>query len=103
MKYLSTIFAVLIFIFSIVPCSDAIGSHNNHTELVQEHENHMHNDAEDSCTPFCVCECCSISIIDISFITSLEEKIDFIFSYNFSYSLDYSFEYTHNVWNPPKS
>ena len=83
---------------TVAPCSDFHESKN--TERTEKH-NHSEDEHHDDCSPFCVCDCCSISVVNSEMIVELEEKTSKSIVY-FHYSFDYSFDYYFNVWNPPK-
>ena len=101
MKYLYVIFAIFILTVSVIPCVDAHTENNAELEFSQEHNSNNENHNED-CSPFCTCDCCSISVINSSVrIFDKEQKSENSIVF-FHYSFDYSFEYYFSVWNPPK-
>ncbi len=97
MKFSPLILSFYLFMLAVTPCTDA-------QECVpdyMEYQEHDHSDHEDSCSPFCICNCCGITVsfTDILNLNNIEPK------HNFHYSFHYSFKYTHDhfgtVWHPP--
>ncbi len=104
MKIVAFILSILILVMSVKPCSD--GSIVTSSESIEYSGCHhdssdRHGDDEDGCSPFCVCQCCGITLIMPEFRPSYEVLDDFHFGYSFLYSFDYSFDYTTGVWHPP--
>jgi hypothetical protein len=68
------IFAIYILFLSVSPCNDQeihADEQNSETGISITNANHNHNDdAEDACTPFCICSCCAASI-QLTHITSI--------------------------------
>lgn len=64
MKIITLILSVFILSISAMTCGDTIAS-ASHNESYNHIENKTHNhsqETKDSCTPFCTCQCCGISI-----------------------------------------
>ena len=83
---------------AVMPCSDALSCDHEEKSAVP----HSHtDDEEDTCTPFCGCQCCSITIA-----YPLLDKLPIsyekhAFSYSFSYMFNYTHEHAGMVWHPP--
>ena len=62
MKWISFLLLTLLLFLTAIPCDDAIAeeasisSENIVTIPDQDHPDHSHQ--EDTCTPFCTCNCC---------------------------------------------
>ena len=70
MKFAKYIFTLYIFALALIPCGDGGGGiveiakyflelNHNH---VSNHEQHSNNCGDDSCSPFCICSCCSLTL-----------------------------------------
>ncbi len=104
MKIVAFILSILILVMSVRPCSD--GSTISSCESAEYSGCHhdtgdQRGGVEDDCSPFCVCQCCGITLFMPDFIPSYEVLDDFHFGYSFLYSFDYSFDYSTGVWHPP--
>ncbi|TNE82424.1 MAG: hypothetical protein EP332_00680 [Bacteroidetes bacterium] len=63
MKFITGIFAIYLMLLAIVPCTDT------HSDLGHEDETSwhitdqdQHNHGDESCSPFCTCQCCSVHV-----------------------------------------
>lgn len=105
MRVFLIIWSVYLLGLSLAPCSDTL----NGCEPVEEstpYENHNHsNDADDSCTPFCHCACCSISLTVYNFNSlTVNEPLTIIIPHTepfWTYSESHS-SYFGSIWQPPK-
>lgn len=108
MKILSFILAIFMFSVSLLPCTDAnemsteYAVHSEHHHDAHTHiADHNHEDHEDTCAPFCLCDCCGVSIVDPQFV-HYKGKMESIPLQNKSYySFLYTFQYSNGVWHPP--
>lgn len=108
MKWLVIIWTIYLAAISMLPCSD----YNNRCEELPRtsqssgNQEHDHNrDSDDSCTPFCHCSCCSISIAvtDLKIIPQLETITTFFLSKKLFWKNDsFISAYSGNIWQPPK-
>lgn len=84
------------------PCSDAVAL-SNRADSVSTAA-HDHDDSTDSCSPFCVCTCCGISIENPQYY-SLEISTPF-FSYRSLKTTNKDFfmidNFLTSIWQPPK-
>lgn len=110
MRYLSAILACMIFILSLLPCTDGqehiADSHIEHHEshIVDEHSDEnssTSHDHEGNCPPFCTCNCCGVTVS----ITELDTYSISFFNPEIQTEFHYSFHYSHLhptiVWQPP--
>jgi hypothetical protein len=100
----SLILALYTMVLSLVPCSDDIAIQPNGDCSISSIENHSHNhesETEDSCTPFCICQCCGSSILPplYAFIDSNKKAENS--KYYPNYVSNYSFDFKGGVWHPP--
>jgi hypothetical protein len=110
MKIATFIFTFYMLALSLIPCGDGGGGivkianhlfgieHERHSD----HEQHSNGCGDDTCSPFCVCSCCSIVI------NSPEEN-----QFNLLLLLppfkelpscvrnEFSFDFISTVWQPP--
>lgn len=111
MKFAIHIFTIYILSLSIVPCGDGgngiveiakhfFGVEHQH---ISDHDQDSNGCGGDICSPFCVCNCCSITldiptqpIFLVKNLLPISTKI-FTFFSNFI-----SFSFHHSIWQPPK-
>lgn len=97
--------AIYILVLSAVPCSDAHNDCNDSkakTELAQDHEHQQ--DHDDTCSPFCTCACCGVSIINMNF-TPLQVKTNIVFALVQKVTICNSSlisNFFGSIWQPPK-
>lgn len=66
MRLLSFIFAIYVMALANWPCTDdpSEGHAHSHLQVEQAYEdehNHSHShDSQDTCSPFCLCQCCQV-------------------------------------------
>lgn len=108
MRWSLIIGAVYLLGLSLVPCSDTFNRCEERVPVAENapYEEHSHsNDADDHCSPFCYCACCSISLNLYHFnsftvqeplsLSYLEEKVIWPYS-------DFRSSYFGSIWQPPK-
>ncbi|MDD4968660.1 MAG: hypothetical protein PHT07_04440 [Paludibacter sp.] len=101
MKAFACILSLYILILTAIPCVDV--PQDNATqkiELSQSSNSPQHNDL-DTCSPFCVCNCCvspiSLLVYRVSFTCYSITRINFI-----KYSASFTSFNTASIWQPPK-
>ena len=104
MKYLSIILVFTLLGLSFVPCSDSVIASS---AIHHEHEDHSGCEhGAEGCSPFCTCDCCSISVenheFELGLCLSQHELFIFDMNDNCNYSFDYSFDFNIGIWNPPR-
>lgn len=107
------IFTFYMLALSLLPCSDGGGGvvdmlqhlfDESHVHVELDHTQHSNTCDEDACSPFCICNCCSITV-DQPVKTQLaiaEPPIIFAKLTVFETGL-LSSSYNHAVWQPPRS
>ncbi|MGF7028751.1 MULTISPECIES: DUF6660 family protein [Sphingobacterium] len=99
--------AIILFYFLglfLVPCSDAQNICETPKELSIEIAHSHNQDTDDNCTPFCQCECCSVTVVSFNFelpgfvipIQTFSSKKVIIRDSNFLS------RYAGSIWQPPK-
>lgn len=90
---------------ALVPCSDTANSCEDNNAVSLPVDNHNHGeDADDSCTPFCHCSCCSISLTVFNFcsFTLTQPTVEFIEEVLYSTYSNFHSSYQGTIWQPPK-
>lgn len=105
MRWILTIWTFYLMVLTSLPCSDAKNQCEDTVPKIETAQSHDHNkDSHDSCSPFCYCSCCSVSIVSYDFkpfeirqpkVAFLSEKITLRDCSLISY-------YYGNIWQPPK-
>ncbi len=100
MRFFAIILSILLFYLTIMPCSDALTCEEE--KRVELSQNHDHSkDKNDFCTPLCICQCCSTSMVYPDLELNQNEKLNTIFSYHALFTFNYSHKYHKRVWHPP--
>jgi len=107
MKWLVIIWTFYLVAISMLPCSDYSNRCEDRPLTTQtSNQEHDHNrDSDDSCTPFCHCSCCSISIAftDVSIVPHLEKTSPSFFAKKLFWNNDFFVSaYSGNIWQPPR-
>jgi len=104
------IFTFYMLALSLIPCGDGGGGivelANHFLEIehqhISDHKQHSNDCGDDTCSPFCVCTCCSIVIDSLDenqfFVTAplpLPEELPSCFRN------EVSFDFNNFIWHPP--
>ena len=107
MKVFTSILSFIILSMSVFPCADISTSCGDEMTLESkqsidgEHHQHSH-DKRNDCTPFCMCDCCSIPAT-ICFVKPLQDNIVAQPStVTFHYYATYNYTFSAILWQPPK-
>jgi len=111
MKLAIHIFTFYMFALSLAPCGDGgngiveiakhfFGVEHQH---ISDHDQHSNGCGDDTCTPFCVCSCCSMAL-------DVPTKLPFLVKYlpptpaklPSSYSDFIPSSFHHSIWQPPR-
>ncbi|MDP4238907.1 MAG: hypothetical protein Q8904_05475 [Bacteroidota bacterium] len=101
MKALACILSLYILILTAIPCNDVPPDHAAFkTELSPNSTGH-HQNTTDTCTPFCVCNCCVSPISHVVYRVTLAcySNAGILFS---NYTASFSSLATASIWQPPK-
>ena len=106
MKIFSYILSIYLVVLSCLPCADVEASNFTHnlSTIETNSDNHSHDQENDACSPFCICNCCGQSVLSylptvvFNFQTSIEE-IETLNS--FYKSISYS-NFYGSIWQPPQ-
>ncbi len=103
MKILAFILSIYILALNFTPCEDSksLDSLDNTEISLATDSEHDHN-ALDLCSPFCICQCCQISIdiVDFYAYTLVSEDI---FNSNPSYKNSVAQEVSRSLYQPPQA
>ncbi|WP_435302826.1 DUF6660 family protein [Flavobacterium aestuarii] len=103
MKFIHFILSIYIIALSCLPCSDAVNDMDNKMVSVKTEDKSSADHREDSCSPFCICNCCHNSGFykTAEYITSAIIKIN---SKNtkIEYSPVFLSGFHTSIWQPPK-
>ncbi|WP_255493673.1 hypothetical protein [Myroides sp. WP-1] len=100
----SLLLAIIVMVISFYPCADRYVSSKVQTEsaVARVIETQHSDDAQDACSPFCVCVCCAVSVdltlptYDLPVLVQTVSTEKTIVPYPFVESIVY------HIWQPPK-
>ncbi|MFM9909219.1 MAG: DUF6660 family protein [Chitinophagaceae bacterium] len=103
MKFFFFIMGCFMLYLSCIPCSDSIEC-NVKTEVkistVANHQQHSHE--KESCTPFCTCSCCAVSVFFVPFTkTPIAKEVFQSVKYPM-YLISFTAEAHYSIWQPPQ-
>ena len=110
MKIVIHIFTLYMLTLSLIPCSDGDGGIVELTKQffgvehqhISDHDKHSNGCGDDTCSPFCVCNCCSISVNVPANINFHDKHIMLVSKKLPSYKSDfYPSVFLTSVWHPP--
>lgn len=111
MKLSIHVFSVYMILLALVPCADGNGgiiefvnhvSGIEHTEYAH-HEHHDNSCTDDNCSPFCICNCCSLAIkIPNEIPLEIRVPIQFPSDEPIFYVDVFWSEYKFSIWQPPR-
>jgi hypothetical protein len=102
-RLLSVALSVYVLTLVLTPCVDNLipGQETQCTQVVATHSD-SHADHHDSCSPFCTCSCCNISMevtTGLTFTASVPDYNEIALFFNAQVS-----ETFHpQIWQPPKA
>ena len=101
MRFLVYILSVYLLVLTAIPCIDA-----PQTEVLtclegSQGASHDHEKAQDSCSPFCTCQCCASPVVFVDFVMDVCD-FELITEYCSTYSMEYVSQGYGLIWQPPK-
>lgn len=108
MKFASIILSFILLVLSCLPCADADKQFvydANAKILAEKHADHSKELHNDLCSPFCVCNCCGVQVLNftpsLSFniredFTALVEKPEIVYKSHFAST------FSGSIWQPPQ-
>ncbi|HSZ71345.1 MAG TPA: DUF6660 family protein [Cytophagaceae bacterium] len=100
MKGFVYIFALYIFGIILAPCQDAYTCEDMTAhEITHSHE----EDDMDTCSPFCICACCSTaSVLETDALTFIFPRVIHQQKNHTPYLASMPLPVYHSIWQPPK-
>jgi len=102
-KFIHLILSIYIIALSCLPCSDAGDYIKNKKASVTTQEKSASGHQDDSCSPFCICNCCHSSGFykTADYITAAAIKINRE-NTKMEYSPVFLSNFYTSIWQPPK-
>src|SRR5436190_8939541 len=101
MKFLSFIIACYTLALSIAPCNDVHEGQTNVPLTIQAAQEH-HQEDNDICSPFCICNCCQSSVVISGF--NYSQIVPVFITKNFSLNSQHSPSlFASDHWQPPRA
>jgi hypothetical protein len=105
MRFFSVILSFYFIALSSMFCGES--SHAMEFECTAESSHEQNNsshqeDSEELCSPFCVCSCCNITVLQVAFVNAVSK--DFVPRYNVSNTVISGLEQEVHVkiFDPPR-
>ena len=103
MKFLAVILSIYIFALNLDPCEDSNALDNGFkSEISQIMDNDHKHQNTDLCSPFCICQCCHISTINIKFV-DVNINTSYISIQDFFYQNGTEKDFTTSILQPPRA
>ena len=106
MKWLNFLLSIYITALSCLPCTDVKTNieTNSTIELTSNENNHNHSHEEDTCPPFCECNCCGAQVLNYTPLLTFEFPIVFksIKQKESFYTSNLSSNFFGSIWQPPQ-
>lgn len=66
-KILTLLFSLYFSMLAAMPCTDiAVNRNQDFSKIEKSHDHASHPDEADSCSPFCICNCCGTPILNLN-------------------------------------
>lgn len=103
MKNLAFILSIYIFALNLAPCADyAVSDNDVKTEISQSvQDDHQHPES-DSCSPFCICQCCHINATHFKLV-SIRIDNSYISTQDFFYLNGTEKDFSTSILQPPRA
>ena len=103
MKLFTLLFNIYLLALSFFPCADVESCvKTNDTFSAVIINNKEDNKDPENCTPFCICACCAVPIINQTALIEINTEQQF-FSVNYaSIHIHYLSQSFASIWQPPK-
>ncbi|WP_179348800.1 DUF6660 family protein [Winogradskyella pacifica] len=104
MKNLAFILSFYIFALNLAPCADFVLPDNDVTTEISQviQDDHQHQDASDSCSPFCICQCCHINATHFKLV-SIKIDNSYISTQDFFYLNGTEKDFSTSILQPPRA
>ncbi len=108
MKILTIIFAVYFVLLAAMPCADRATANYEQViaiETIDANHNHdSHTHELDLCSPFCICNCCGVHIMNLKTVVLYESlpMVAFIRTPISTYKTEFFSKFSNTIWQPPQ-
>ena len=105
MKWFTLILSTLILSLSAIPCADGQDGHSHELSIIDlvDHDHDTSGNEEDECSPFCVCDCCSTTVVlQLKFLLVGSQLTEMFKPAQNFYSELYSILYQFKILHPPR-
>lgn len=105
MKFLVIILSLYITLLACTPCVDGDGVTFASTEVAAKDVDHSHDHTNDSCTPFCICSCCGIQVLNYTQPITYNPMVitrPAAVKETPSYKSQFISGYFGSIWQPPQ-
>ncbi|TDD95945.1 DUF6660 family protein [Flavobacterium cellulosilyticum] len=106
MNIISSLFSIYLIVLSCLPCADLEANSAVHSSLEKSliADNHSHEKSSDTCSPFCICNCCgcqgyTYNIIYTHIFFSTKTLID---KKTPEYKSILTSNFYGSIWQPPQ-
>ncbi|WP_228462905.1 DUF6660 family protein [Chryseobacterium caseinilyticum] len=106
-KHLRLILTIYFFALSVMPCSDVSAQSfaGDQSQTSMSAERSHSDETDDSCSPFCFCSCCQITVtaFKIEPLLQVPSQVSFYFSQKILFHKNnIAFQVYDHIWQPPK-
>lgn len=109
MKVFSSIWAVYMMALFLMPCADKLANEtrlpDDYAHALPDHAKHDHSQSADSCSPFCLCNCCGKItgvVLGLPALSTFDLKILEIIKPHSQYISGFIPYYVGEIWQPPQ-
>ena len=88
-----------------MPCTDiAVTINQDLNKTENSHDHASHSDEADSCSPFCICNCCGVHIMSLKTVALFESLQMLAFSKTpiSTYRAEFFSIFSNSIWQPPQ-
>lgn len=106
-KLTASILSLLLLLLSCLPCADGINNSvaNKQANFADNHTNHDTDKHTDSCSPFCICNCCGVQVLNFTptlLFYPAETVTAFIAKPQIVYKSHLASMFSGSIWQPPQ-
>lgn len=101
MKILVIILAIYSIALTALPCDDNANLNDQKMTSVYQNNDNSHN-ANDLCSPFCICSCCAGFVLKPTFQHIILKNTNPSKKVNAYYSVFFTSNYNTSIYQPPQ-
>ena len=103
MRFFTLLFNGFLLALSFFPCADVESCVETNDTFIAVIENNKEDHKElENCTPFCVCACCAVPIINQTALIEINTEQQFFSVKYASINMNYPSQSSASIWQPPK-